>query len=92
MNLVYKPFSIVSGLVAGRIATRLFSVIWGAIDEQEPPSAEHRDVPLWKLAVALLVEGALFTVIRGLIDHGARRIFHYFTGEWPGEEQPEPKQ
>src|SRR4051812_24869288 len=55
MTLVYKPFSIISGLVAGRIASRMFGVIWGVIDEQEPPSAEHRNVPLWKLALALLV-------------------------------------
>jgi Protein of unknown function (DUF4235) len=90
MNLMYKPFSVVNGLVASRIAARIFRLIWGLIDDREPPSPEHRDVPLWKLGLALVMEGALFTVFRGVIDHVGRQVFHYFTGEWPGEERPEP--
>jgi hypothetical protein len=88
MNLMYKPFSIVSGLVAGKIATKFFSVIWGMFDDREPPDPEHHEVPIVKLTLALLIEGALFAAIRGLIDHGSRRVFRYFTGEWPGDEAP----
>jgi hypothetical protein len=89
MNLMYKPLQIGSGLLAGILARRIFGLVWGLVDDGEPPNAEHRDVPLWKLAVALTVEGALIALIRGLIDHGSRRIFARFTGEWPGEEQPD---
>jgi hypothetical protein len=89
MKLMFKPFSIGSGLVAGLLARRIFGVIWGLIDEEEPPRAEHAEVPVWKLVVALMLEGALFAVIRGLVDHGARHAFTHFTGEWPGEEEPE---
>jgi hypothetical protein len=38
---------------------------------------------------ALLLEGAIFRVIRGLFDHGARRAFNRATGTWPGEEAPD---
>jgi hypothetical protein len=44
-------------------------------------------VPL--LAVALALEGAIFRVIRGLVDRGSRRGFMRLTGTWPGEERPD---
>ena len=43
------------------------------------------------LALALVVEGALFRALKGLADHGSRRAFARLTGSWPGEEQPEAK-
>ena len=41
---------------------------------------------------ALVLEGAIFRVIRGFAEHGARHGFSQLTGEWPGEEAPEPKE
>ena len=37
---MFLPVSISSGLLAGLIGKNLFGVIWGVIDDQEPPSAE----------------------------------------------------
>jgi hypothetical protein len=42
-----------------------------------------------QLLVALLVEGAIARVVRGLVDHGARHGWARLTGAWPGEERPE---
>jgi hypothetical protein len=91
MKFVFLPVSIVGGLVAGLIGKKLFEQVWGLIDDQEPPEAKHREVQYPKLAGALLLEGAIFRLVRGLFDHGARRGFERFTGSWPGEEQPEPE-
>lgn len=44
-----------------------------------------------KLVPALLIEGALFRVVRGLVDDGTRRGFARVTGTWPGQERPEPE-
>jgi hypothetical protein len=43
------------------------------------------------LVAALLFEGAIFRLVKGLTDHGARRAFARTTGTWPGEEEPEPE-
>ena len=88
-KVIFLPVSIGGGLLAGLFSTKLFGVIWGVIDNQEPPSAEHREVSLPKLVAALLIEGALFSVIKGLVDHGSRHAFARFTGTWPGQERPE---
>ena len=85
------PISIASGILAGFIGKKLFEQLWGLIDDQEPPDAEHREIHYPKLAAALILEGAIFRLIKGFVDHGARVGFLRATGEWPGEEAPEPE-
>jgi len=80
-----------SGLIAGVIARKAFGMLWGVVDDQEPPKPEHRDVRLAKLAVAVTIEGAVYALTRALVDHGARHAFERVAGSWPGEEHPEAK-
>jgi Protein of unknown function (DUF4235) len=89
MKLAYLPISILGGIVAGLVGKKAFERIWGVIDDEEPPDAKHREVGWVKLIAALLLEGAIFRLARGLFDHGARRGFARMTGSWPGEEAPE---
>jgi hypothetical protein len=89
MKIAFIPISILGGLVAGFIGQKAFDAIWGKVDEHEPPQPDHREVSLPKLAIALIIEGAIFRLAKGLFDHVARRGFERWTGEWPGEEHPE---
>ena len=91
MKFVFLPIGVMAGVVAGQISKRLFDVIWGRIDDEEAPHPKHREIDLRKLLAALLIEGALFRVVRGLVDHYARRGFAGLTGSWAGEERPEPE-
>ena len=91
MKILFLPVSILGGILAGLIGKKLFEGLWGLVDDQEPPEAEHREIRYAKLAVALLLEGAIFRLVRGLFDHAARRGFERLTGSWPGEEAPEPE-
>ena len=91
MKLIFTPFSIVLGLIAGLIGKKVFEQVWGLIDEEEPPSPEHREFRWPKLVAALVLEGAIFRLVKGLVDHGARSSFANLTGRWPGEEAPEPE-
>ncbi|HEY2141381.1 MAG TPA: DUF4235 domain-containing protein [Solirubrobacteraceae bacterium] len=90
-KLLFLPFSIGTGLLAGLIGKKTFERLWGAIDDREPPQPENRRVHLGKLALALGLEGAVFRVVKGLVDHGSRYGFARFTGRWPGDEEPEPE-
>lgn len=89
MKLLFTPISILAGLLAGIFGKRVFEGLWKLIDEEEPPSPEHRELSWPKLIAALLLEGAIFRLVKGLTDHGARRAFAKGTGSWPGEEQPQ---
>ena len=87
MKLIFAPIGIAGGLVAGFIAQKGFERLWAVFDEEEPPEPEEREVRFSKLIPALLFEGAMFRVTKGLVDHGVRAGFARFTGRWPGEEE-----
>ena len=89
MRFLFLPFSIAAGLIAGQIAKKTFDLIWRLLSNEEAPEAEHREISLVKLALALAIEGAVFRAVRGLADHGARHGYRRVTGSWPGEEAPE---
>ncbi len=90
-KVLFIPVSILGGLLAGLIGKKLFEWLWGLVDDQEPPDAQHQDVSWAKLVPALAVQGAVFGVTRGLTDHASRQAFYRATGAWPGEPEPESK-
>jgi hypothetical protein len=92
VKLAFLPISVLGGILAGTLAKKAFEGVWGLVDEEEPPDAKHREVSMAKLALALLIEGAIFRLVRGLLDHSSRRGFARMTGTWPGEEAPERKE
>lgn len=91
MKLLFAPISIVAGLLAGLAGAKIFERLWGLFDEEEPPKPEHREFSWPKLVAALAFEGAIFRLVKGLTDHGARSTFARATGTWPGEEAPRPE-
>ena len=55
MGLIYKPFGIIIGILAGLLGKRLFNFTWDPIDDEHPPKANHRGGgvgrrcwPLWR--------------------------------------------
>jgi Protein of unknown function (DUF4235) len=88
-KILFLPFSVLGGILAGLIGKKAFEGLWGLFDDQEAPNPKHREIPWQKLIPALLLEGAIFRAVRGVFDHGSRRAFSKLTGSWPGEERPE---
>ncbi|MEA2443127.1 MAG: hypothetical protein QOJ12_419 [Thermoleophilales bacterium] len=91
MKFLFLPFSIAAGLVAGFLSQKLFTAIWGAIDDEEPPSSDHREIDVKKMVLAEALQGAIFRATRKLVDYEARQAFLRTVGAWPGEERPDPK-
>jgi Protein of unknown function (DUF4235) len=88
-RVAFTPVSILSGLLGGLIATKLFELIWSRFAGEEAPEPGHREISWPQLLAALTVEGAIFRLTRGLIDRGARVAFVRATGSWPGEGKPD---
>jgi Protein of unknown function (DUF4235) len=91
MNIVFRPVAIAVGFAAGFVGQKLFDRVWRLIDDEDAPDPQYRDLPLAKLAGALVLQGAIFGLLRGLADHAARHGFARLAGEWPGDERPEPR-
>jgi hypothetical protein len=89
VKLLFTPLSILGGLAAGAVGKKIFDLVWGLVDDEEAPEPKHRDLPLAKLVLALVVQGAIFRLVRGMADHGMRHGYARLTGAWPGEEEPD---
>jgi len=86
VKILFAPIGILAGLVAGFAAQKGFERIWAIVDDEQAPEVENRKVSYPKLALALLLEGAIFRLVKGMVDRGARVSFASLTGSWPGEE------
>lgn len=85
-KILFVPFSVISGFLAGKVATTIFERLWRLVDADESPEPDQRAARWPKLILALALEGAIFRTVRGGIDRGTRELFHRATGSWPGEE------
>ena len=91
MKIIFTPFSIILGLIAGMLGKKLFNQLWGLVDDEEPPDSKHRDITIVKLLAAAALQGAIFRVVKETSDHYSRRAFAGVTGSWPGKKAPEPE-
>ena len=89
MSVVFTPLGIILGLASGQVAKKIFNKVWSLIDDEDAPHPKHREIRYVKLLAALLIQGAIVQLVRGLVDHGSRHGWHKLTGSWPGAERPE---
>ncbi len=90
MKLIYKPFGIVFGVLAGLLSRRLFAFAWSRVDDEQPPTPTTDEVPVGKVLAAAALQGVVFSTTRAAVDRYGAEGFRYLTGIWPGERKPEP--
>jgi hypothetical protein len=91
MAKLFTPFSVVIGLLAGIVASKIFEFVWSRIDDEDAPDPKFKEQPYVKLSIALIVQGAIQRLVRGWVDHGLRVSWERSVGVWPGDERPEPQ-
>jgi hypothetical protein len=85
-KLLFLPVKVLGVRLAGLVGKRVFEALWSLTDRREVPDPKERDVP-WRTVIAVLVlQGAVFNAVRGIIDRALRQGFSKVTGSWPGEE------
>jgi hypothetical protein len=89
MKILYKPFGLILGLLAGFVSQKLFNVVWGVLDKEEPPEPTTQEAAWAKVIAAAAVQGVTFRVTRAAVDRFGAQGFHYMTGIWPGDRRQE---
>ncbi|QEC47494.1 DUF4235 domain-containing protein [Baekduia soli] len=92
MKLVYKPIGIVLGILAGLVSKKLFNVVWGIFDEEEPPKPTTQDAEWSKVLAAAAVQGVTFKVTRAAVDRAGAKGWTHLFGVWPGPKKQDPSQ
>jgi hypothetical protein len=89
MKLIYKPFGIVFGILAGILSKKVFEAVWGIFDKEEPPKPTTEQTTWPKVIGAAVVEGVTFKVTRAAGDPGGAQGVAAGTRGWPGERAPD---
>jgi Protein of unknown function (DUF4235) len=92
MKLAYKPIGIVLGLLTGLLSKKLFDVIWGLFDKEEPPKPTTQEAAWPKVLAAAAVQGVTFKVTRAAVDRAGAKGWNHLFGVWPGEKRQEKSQ
>lgn len=89
MKILYKPFAIISSVVASRIGKTLFKNTWSQIDDHEPPEPTIKETTMAKVVGAAVLEAAIMAGVAAVISRSTARAFHHLTGSWPGDKEAE---
>ena len=90
-KLLYKPFGIIAGLIAGKLATQIFNALWAKIDpegEEKGPQPKLRETPAAKAVAGTALQAATFAGTKAVVDRASLRTFEHFTGAWAGDKPP----
>jgi hypothetical protein len=92
MKLLYKPFGIVLGILAGLLSKKVFEAVWGVFDEAEPPKPTTQEAEWGKVLAAAAVQGVTFKVTRAAVDRAGAKGWDHLFGVWPGPKHQEESQ
>jgi hypothetical protein len=90
MKLLYKPFGILLGILAGFLGKKIFDFVWEKVASEEPPEPTTEIASWGSVLSAAAVQGVIFRVTRVAVDRYGAIGWRYLTGTWPGEKHPEP--
>jgi len=87
VKLLYKPVSILAGVLGGLVAGAIFKQIWKlAAGEGEAPKPTDADKRWPEVLAAAALHGAVFSVVKAAVDRGTAVGTLRLTGTWPGKE------
>ncbi|HET6534384.1 MAG TPA: DUF4235 domain-containing protein [Actinoplanes sp.] len=83
-KVAYKPVGLLLGIGAGAIAGFVFKEVWKiASGDDDAPNATDEDRGWVEIIAAAAVQGAIFAVVKALVDRGGATGVRKLTGEWP---------
>jgi predicted metal-dependent enzyme (double-stranded beta helix superfamily) len=85
MKLIYKPLSLLVGVLGGIVAGAVFKQVWKVVaGEEDAPQATDEDRTWGEVLMAAAVQGAVFAFVKAAVDRAGAKGVQKLTGSWPG--------
>jgi uncharacterized protein DUF4235 len=92
IKLIYKPVSILVSVLGGILAGAIFKQIWKlAAREDDAPKATDARRGWHEVLPAAALQGAVYGLVKAMVDRGAAESTHKLTGVWPGQNGQQAK-
>jgi hypothetical protein len=83
-KVAYRPVGILLGVAAGAVAGIIFKQVWRiASGDDDAPNATDEDRGWGEILAAAALQGAIFAVVKALVDRGGATSVRKLTGPWP---------
>lgn len=93
IKLLYKPLSMVIGVLSGMLARAIFKRVWQATaGEDEAPTATDVRHGWREILAAAALQGAIFALVRAAVDRATAEGTRKLTGVWPGDDSQAEKE
>jgi hypothetical protein len=87
IKLLYKPVGMLVSVLGGIIAGAIFKRIWKVTArEEDAPKATDAQRGWREILLAAALQGAIFALVKAVVDRGAAEGTRKLTGVWPGDE------
>jgi len=83
IKVLYKPVSMLGGVLAGAIFNRVWKIAAG---EDDAPKATDAQRGWREVLTAAALQGAIFALVKAAVDRAAAEGTRKLTGVWPGDE------
>ena len=83
MKLLYKPYSIISKIIAAKAGQKAFTTLWSRFSKSPKPSPKAPEADLGKVAISSALEGATLAATAAVVTQLSLRLFRHLFGVWP---------
>ncbi|MFE9928485.1 DUF4235 domain-containing protein [Streptomyces sp. NPDC005533] len=84
-KVAYKPVGLALGAVGGALAGAAFKQVWKIVEgDGDAPDATDEDRSWKQILIAAAIQGAIFAVVKAVVDRSGAVATRRVTGTWPG--------
>jgi hypothetical protein len=85
IKVLYKPLGMLAGVLGGMVAGMIFKRVWKlAAGEEDVPKATDARRGWGEVLAAAALQGAIYALVKAVVDRGAAAGARKVTGVWPG--------